>query len=64
MKLADEKNITLIIVSHNLSILKNYCTRILFLEDGRIRDEFIPKKSELSKEDDYFRYVKEFMSQD
>lgn len=62
-ELCSKKNISMLVVSHNLDILKNNCHRILFLEDGQIKDEFIPNQNRFTQSDDYYQYVKSYLCQ-
>ena len=54
-------DLSILIVSHNLNILKNFCDRILFIEDNTIKDIIVPKKSSETFEEDYYKNVLEYM---
>lgn len=57
-----EKKIALVLISHNLSILKNCCDRVLLLSSSGIREEILPKKSaEIDTDKKYLEYVKEYL---
>ena len=65
MKLKKTLNISIIIVSHNLAILKNFCDRVILMDKSKIRDIIIPVKprgNDYNK--DYFNYLKEFLLND
>ena len=42
-KLADD-GMTMLIVSHELNFIKNFCTRVIYLDDGRIIEEGTSKE--------------------
>lgn len=63
LELKQKTDITLLIVSHNLGILKKLCDRVLILEGGSIRDAVIPKKQQgFNPQKDYYDYVREFLT--
>lgn len=63
MELKERSEISLFIVSHNLSVLKKLCDRVLILEDGRIKEAIRPKREQGShKPKEYYDYVKEFLT--
>lgn len=65
MKLKKTLNISIIIVSHNLAILKNFCDRVILMDKSKIRDIIIPvKPRENDYNKDYFNYLKEFLLND
>lgn len=61
-KIMNSSNISILIISHNLNIMKNFCDRILFLENGEIKDSIIPNKKYISSNDNYYRNVKEYLN--
>lgn len=65
IKLKNNYNISLIIISHNLSVLKNFCDKVLIIDDNTIREVITPKKSKNNDyNEDYFLNVKEFLLND
>lgn len=65
IKLKKTTNISIVIISHNLTILKNFCDKVIMLENSTIKETIIPKKtSNIDYNKDYFNYVKEFLTND
>lgn len=63
LELKQKTEISLLVVSHNLSVLKKLCDRVLILDEGTIKEVLIPKKQEGTQPElEYFRYVKEFLT--
>lgn len=63
MELKERSEISLFIVSHNLSVLKKICDRVLILENGCIKETLRPKREQGShKSKEYYDYVKEFLT--
>lgn len=51
-----EKNMTILISSHQLTELEELCSRFIFLENGKLKDDFNKEEKrflELKLEDDY-----------
>lgn len=64
-KLRKTTDISIIMISHNLSLLKNFCDKVIIIDDNTIKDTIIPKKRNSNNDDeDYFTYVKEFLTND
>lgn len=59
--LVDKYDISVLMISHNLSVVKNFCDRILLVENETIEEEIIPNKSKNTIEKDYFNHVKEYL---
>lgn len=59
--LVDKYDISILMISHNLSVVKNFCDRILLVENETIEEEIIPNKSKNTIEKDYFNHVKEYL---
>lgn len=59
-KIVEERKISIIIISHNLDVLKNFSDRILLLDKGQIQKEIIPIKSANKQENNYFNHVVEY----
>lgn len=55
------KKIALVIVSHNLDILKNYCDKILYIEDGIFKEELIPNPNKNSINSNYLQHIKDYI---
>lgn len=65
MKIKDKYEIAIVMISHNLTVLKNFCDKVILIEDNVIKDIIIPKKSStINYEKDYFSHVKEFLIND
>lgn len=63
LELKEKMEISLLVVSHNLSVLKKLCDRVLILDEGTIKEVLTPKKQEGTQPElEYFRYVKEFLT--
>lgn len=64
-KLRGTTDISIIMISHSLALLKNFCDRVIIIDDSTIKDIVVPRKD---KEDDYdsnyYNYVKEFLTND
>lgn len=60
-KIVEDTDISILMVSHNLNVLKNFCHKILFIENGKINDVIIPNKSNNKFEDDYHKHVVEYL---
>ncbi len=62
IKLKETTDISIVIISHNLTVLKNFCDKVIVIEDSTIKEIITPKKSEtLDYDKDYFNNVKEFL---
>ncbi len=61
-KIKKKSDIAIIMISHNLSVLKNFCEKILFIDDNVIKDVIHPKKGSYSIQKDYNEYVLEFLN--
>lgn len=65
IKLKNNTDISIIIISHNLSILKNFCDKVIIIEDSTIKDIIKPKVSTNKHyEENYRKHVKEFLLDD
>lgn len=65
IKLKKTTDISIVLISHNLSILKNFCDKVIIIENSTIKETIIPKKSKDSDyEKDYFNHIKEFLLND
>ena len=61
-KIKREKKISIVMISHNLSLVKNFCDKVLVLENSTITNTIIPVKSKTNDYDEnYYNYVKEFL---
>lgn len=61
-KITENSDISVLMISHNLSVLKNFCQKILFIEDKTIKDVIYPNKSNIEYNDDYYSNVVEFLN--
>ncbi len=53
-----KRKIALLVVSHNLSLIKKICDRVLYISEGVIKSEIIPIKGKnYDNIDDYYNYV-------
>lgn len=65
IKLKESTDISIVLISHNLSILKNFCDKVLLVDQSTIRETIIPTKSKTSNyNEDYTKHVKEFLLHD
>lgn len=60
-EIKSKRNISIMLISHNLEVLKNFCDRILFI-DGEIKFEVIPNKKAESLDEDYFEHIMEYLN--
>lgn len=60
-KIKEKYQISFVVVSHNLSILKNFCTRVYFIENNTIKRQIFPKPNKLLKPNSYFEFVEEYL---
>ncbi len=64
-QLKETTNIAIVLISHNLSILKNFCDKVIVIEDSTIKEVITPNKSNnIDYDKDYFNHVKEFLLND
>lgn len=61
-KIIIEKDISVLIISHNLNVLKNFCDKILFIENNTIKDIIYPKKGGNKYDDNYYENVVRFLN--
>lgn len=58
-------DISIVMISHSLSLLKNFCDKVIIIEDSTIKDIIEPKKNvEEDYDANYYNYVKEFLLND
>lgn len=60
-KIRERYKISMIIVAHNLSILKNYCDKIYVVNNHTIENTIIPKKSNTFDYESYLSYVEHYL---
>lgn len=60
-QIIDQYDVAIMMISHNLTVLKNFCNRVLFLENGTIRDEITPKAGTANYREDYYQDVVSFL---
>ena len=64
-KLRTTTNISIVMISHSLSLLKNFCDRVVVIDDSTIKDIVVPNKNAKDDYDsNYYNYVKEFLLND
>ena len=64
-KLRETTNISILMISHSLSLLKNFCDKVIIIDDSTIKDVIVPKKdNEKDYDENYYNYVKEFLLND
>lgn len=61
-KIIKQSEVSIIMISHNLSVLKNFCDRVLYIEKGNVFDIIEPKKTKVEYEDDYYQNVLEVLN--
>lgn len=62
-QLRQETDIAIVMISHNLSLLKNFCDQILILDKGTIAERLVPvKTADGDRDQHYLTYLKEFFS--
>lgn len=62
-KIIKKYSISVLLISHNLNVLKNFSDRILFIEDNTIKDIIVPKKDIDDNYDyDYYKNVLEYLN--
>lgn len=65
LKVKKEKGLTLVMISHHLTLLKNLCQRVFLIENQRIQEVIYPKfKGRPPNEEDYASMVKEVLTHD
>ena len=53
-----EEGLTILMISHNLSLIKKVCRRVLFLKDGHMSKEVTPRSSESDFDaSDYYAFA-------
>ena len=64
-KLRTTTDISIIMISHSLSLLKNFCDRVVVIDDSTVKDIVVPNKNAKDDYDsNYYNYVKEFLLDD
>lgn len=64
-KLRTTTDISIVMISHSLSLLKNFCDRVVVIDDSTIKDIVVPNKNTKDDYDsNYYNYVKEFLLND
>ncbi|MBF0714214.1 ATP-binding cassette domain-containing protein [Gemella sp. GH3] len=65
IKLKNTTDISILLISHNLSILKNFCDKVLIIENSTIKDIIKPINSKSNHyEENYIKHVKDFLLYD
>ena len=64
-KLRITTDISIVMISHSLSLLKNFCDRVVVIDDSTIKDIVVPNKNAKDDYDsNYYNYGKEFLLND
>ena len=64
-KLRTTTDISIVMISHSLSLLKNFCDRVVVIDDSTLKDIVVPNKNAKDDYDsNYYNYVKEFLLND
>ena len=64
-KVRTTPDISIVMISHSLSLLKNFCDRVVVIDDSTIKDIVVPNKNAKDDYDsNYYNYVKEFLLND
>ena len=64
-KLRTTTDISIVMISHSLSLLKNFCDRVVVIDDSTVKDIVVPNKNAKDDYDsNYYNYVKEFLLDD
>ena len=64
-KLRETSDISIVMISHSLSLLKNFCDKVIIIDNSTIKDIIIPNKDIKDDYDsNYYKYVKEFLLDD
>lgn len=64
-KLRMTTDISILMISHSLELLKNFCDKVIIIDEGTIKDIVVPKKnSKDSYDENYYNHVKEFLLDD
>lgn len=62
VRLRQETDLALVMISHNLTVLKNLCDEVFILDQGQLAEVVTPVKSEANDSNQhYLTYVKEFL---
>ncbi len=58
----EKKTTTIILITHELDVVKNICSRVGIMEDGKILDIIkVGKSLEVNNNKSYFEYAKEYL---
>lgn len=64
-KLRETTDISILMISHSLSLLKNFCDKVIVIDDSTVKDIVTPNKNAKDDYDsNYYNYVKEFLLND
>lgn len=64
-QLRKKSDISILMIAHNLSLLKNFCDKVIIIDNSTIKDIIIPKKDNLKDyNSNYSTYVREFLTND
>lgn len=60
-KIVKSSEVSILLVSHNFDILKNFCDRVIILNDSRISEIITPNKSKDDSTLDYFENIRGYL---
>lgn len=61
-KIKEKYEVSIMIISHNLIVLKNFCNKILFLDDNTIKETIFPNKSTSDSDENYYEHVVRYLN--
>lgn len=62
-RLRAQSDVAIVMISHNLSLLKNFCDKVMILDKGRIVETVTPEKTQtVDPSQHYISHVKEFLT--
>lgn len=60
-KIVKSSEVSILLVSHNFDILKNFCDRVIILNDSKISEIITPNKSKDDSTLDYFENIRGYL---
>lgn len=65
LEVRNKYNSSIVIISHNMSIIKKYCEKVYFLADNSIYDTISPNQGTFKNSDkNFYKYVKGYLLDD
>lgn len=63
--LKEKQGLSIVMISHNLHLIKQFCDRVLFVRHGTLTEEIIPQKdSKQQQTEDYYTFAKGILKHD